>query len=152
MSKTLYFTVEGAIILAGFGITVVWFNSGEFLTSSPSLLPFWFLPLIFCGTAVLFKKLAAAGVNMHWLFHYIFYSIAGGTWLGLSLESVLILNEWYRSSGSNGRLEPLFTATGLSTAAILTAQRIVGKISGRKEEEEEEEDEDPPVKEKPAKS
>ncbi len=54
-------------------------------------------------------------------------NLAIGASAGLSFGAFLILNDWY-ANPDNSLYEPLFTATGLSGAGVLSAQRWLEQV------------------------
>jgi len=49
-----------------------------------------------------------------------------GTWLGLGLKSILIVNIWYKDS-DNGIWEPLFIMLTLATASVMFSNKVLTK-------------------------
>ena len=129
-TKAVLHVAEGVTIFLSFiGISSC-FPSGGILTQNESLLDFWAVPMAFLAVAVILEKCSQYELRIPWWIAPLCSSVAAGVWLGLSLGAVLILNEWYVDP-ENGTWEPLFTATGLSAAGVLAAERWYKKIHGK---------------------
>lgn len=102
------------------------FPSGGVLIQNGSLTFLWAIPLGFIFAAATLQMFADQGVKIpSWLL-FVFSRLSRGAYLGLSLGAILILNKWY-ADPSISTCEPLFTATGLSGAGVLIAERWVEK-------------------------
>lgn len=130
-SKIFWYAVEGLVGLQAFLLVASIFPSGGSLVSDKRLTDFWIIPVLFVFVAVLLTKIAEDGESLPRGVYVVYSALASGTWLGLSFGAVLILNQWYAAPG-DGHWEPLFTATGLSSAGVLAADRAVRRLHKRK--------------------
>ena len=126
MSRNTFEAIRGGIVFAYFVMALEFFPTGEPLVADGKLTNFWVLPMAFLGTALVLDRFAELGRIPSWFLSLV-SAVAGGTWLGLSLGAVLILNAWYADPGA-ARWEPLFAATGLSAAGVLAADRRLSAI------------------------
>jgi hypothetical protein len=116
--KTKLYIENGVALIAFLGIAQC-FPSGYPLVSNNSLLNFWFLPFAFLLAWGFLDSVKEENGKIPMIVPIILSGVANGVWSGLSFGSVLILNEWY-ANPEIGTWEPLLTATGFSSAAILT--------------------------------
>ncbi len=119
--------IGGLIIFISFISSARYFPTGGVLTQKGTLLELWLIPVVFLGVAVYLDKFTEGGAKIPWWIAFLCARASGGVWLGLSLGAVLILNEWY-SNPEDGSWEPLFTATALSAAGVMAAQRWFDKM------------------------
>lgn len=111
---------EGLILLIGF-LTSLYCVSSGILIRDGHLTHFWTIPIVFFGVGMLIGKCHEDGMKIPWWVSFLYTKLAAGTWMGLSFGAVLILNDWY-DNPNDGKLEPLFTAAGLSSAGVLAAE------------------------------
>ncbi len=130
--KVILYAVEILIILIPFITITLCFPSGGILTQNGHLTDFWAIPAAFLVAAAFLDKISEDKIKIPQWVVFLCSKIATGVGLGLSFGAILILNEWY-ANPDNGMWEPLFTATGLSGAGVLTAERWFERI--RKKEQ-----------------
>ena len=121
---------EGWILLWTFIFTVLLFPIHGLLDQNGDFTALWAAPALFIMAAFALDKLSESQIEIpQWVFVLI-SSAAQGVWLAFSLQALLILNSWY-AEPELSTWEPLFTATGLSSAGVLLAERFINEIRKR---------------------
>lgn len=118
--------IEGVILLISFSITIAFFKIEGFLSGSGSLPSLLVFPLLFYMPSFFSSITKNSGVLRSGLLYALFLQSARGTGAGLSIMTGEILHQWYLNP-DNGQLEPLFTAMGLTSAAVVSAAAALGK-------------------------
>lgn len=119
MKKNFERSIETVVTLIAFICMALCFPSGYPLVLKDSLINFWILPAVFLIAWSILDSLQENSENIPNIVPVFLSGLANGAWSGLSLGSVLILNQWY-ANPEVGTWEPLLVATGFSSAAILT--------------------------------
>jgi hypothetical protein len=125
--KMAMYALEALLTVVSFLIVVHFFPTGGALTKNNSLMDFWVIPVITLLIAAVLEQLSDDKVKIPLWTTILCSRVAAGVGLGLSFGAILILNEWY-ATPDQGTWEPLFTATGLSSAGVLAAQNRIEKI------------------------
>jgi hypothetical protein len=133
--KISLYTAESLIIFTSFIAITSFFPTGGVLTQNGRLTDFWVIPTIFLGVAVFLEKISEDKIKIPSWAIFLCSKFAAGVGLGLSFGAILILNEWY-ANPDNGMWEPLFTATGLSGAGVLTAERFFERLRKKQQDVE----------------
>ena len=121
--------IRAIIALYCFISIVLIFPSGEPLVFNGNLINFWLIPAFFLLVRAIHLKLILDDKKLINPFvPKLFAAAANGTWTGLSVGSVFILNEWYRTPDL-GHYEPLLVATSLSSAASIYAFKELNRIA-----------------------
>jgi hypothetical protein len=131
--KTLLFAVEILIILTSFIAITSCFPTGGVFTQNGRLTNFWIIPTTFLLVAAFLDKISEDKTKIPSWAIFLCSKFAIGVGAGLSFGALLILNEWYVNP-DNGIWEPLFTATGLSGAGVLTAERLFERIRKKQQD------------------
>lgn len=132
-SKLLLSALETLIILTSFIAITSCFPTGGILTKNGHLTGFWVIPVMFLIAAAFLDKISEDKTKIPAWVISLCSKFAIGVGGGLSFGAVLILNEWY-TNPDNGTWEPLFTATGLSGAGVLTAERLFERIRRKQQD------------------
>lgn len=130
-SPAILETLEGFSILLSFILTLSYFPIRDLLNQNHDFTEFWLIPALFFILALILDTISEDRTIKipQWIFVLI-SSLANGVWLALSLETLSVLNSWY-AEPEVSTWEPLFTATGLSSAGVLAAQRYIEKVRKR---------------------
>jgi hypothetical protein len=109
------------------------FPTGGFLTQNGHLTGFLEIPVILAAFAALFKHMSEGRPKLPSWFFVLYSKFAFGVGAGLSLGAFLILDAWY-ANPDNGAWEPLFTATGLSGAAVVAIGKSLESMSKQQQD------------------
>ncbi|OOQ67451.1 hypothetical protein C1S86_25390 [Vibrio parahaemolyticus] len=110
-----------------FSLVVRIFPSGEPLVVDNNLFGFWGIPALFVLIRAFLEDLVSKGARPSAVAVGVLASVTNGVWAGLSLGSVLILNEWFANPDA-GNYEPLLIATTLASAAVLHSYGRFAKL------------------------
>jgi len=136
VDEGLRYAAEAVPTMGAFLLILIFYPSQNNLTRNANLIELWAIPIFFYVLAGFISKVSDDGVKIPAWVYYLFSRVAAGAWLGLSFRAVLILNLWY-ADPSQGTWEPLFTATGLSGAGVMAAQRHLATVRAKAEAAEE---------------
>lgn len=125
--QRLVIIVPSLIVLIAFLVTIMFcFPNGNVLPQNGRLMKFWIIPGIFLMTVASLNQISESETIPRWVL-FLGSNLAIGASAGLSFGAFLILNDWY-ANPDNSLYEPLFTATGLSGAGVLSAQRWLEQV------------------------